>query len=102
MKQLLLSFAVLASLSAFAQEPAGTCIFVDYEAFQVDNVVRYVNCGNNEVLNPGSEVTIQCWTRINDTNWNQKVCGKTNGSFIPVTLWLSIKAMCTGKFGPRV
>lgn len=56
-------------------------MFIDYDAFQLDGIVRYINCGNDASLNPGEQLTIEAWTRINDTNWNQKVAGKTTPSF---------------------
>lgn len=81
MKHLLLLIAAVLTLNASAQDPAGTCMFIDYDAFQDDGILRYINCGNDDSFNVGASLTIQCWTRINDTNWNQKVCGKNNGNF---------------------
>lgn len=69
------------SLVALSQGPAGTCVFMDFEAFDQDGILRYINCGNDDVLNPGEQLTIEAWSRINDSNWNQKICGKTNGNF---------------------
>lgn len=81
MRHFLLFIALFFSATFVAQDPAGTCLFIDYEAFQDDGILRYVDCGNNDIFNTGAELTVQCWTRINDTNWNQKIAGKTNGSF---------------------
>lgn len=81
MKHLLLVLACASSLAIHAQDPAGSCLFIDYDAFQADGVLRYIDCGNADAFNTGAELTIQCWSRINDTNWNQKICGKTNGNF---------------------
>lgn len=64
-----------------AQNPAGTCIHIDYDDFQTDNIRRYVNCGNSGFLNPGNELTMEAWVRIYDSGWNQKIFGKLNPSF---------------------
>ncbi|MEM7037290.1 MAG: LamG-like jellyroll fold domain-containing protein, partial [Bacteroidota bacterium] len=32
-------------------------------------------------LNPGSELTMEVWVRVHDSNWNQKIFGKLNPSF---------------------
>ena len=66
---------------AFAQGPAGSAFYVDYDQFQMDNLRRYLNCGNNGVLNPGTSVTMEAWIRVHDSNWNQKIFGKLNPSF---------------------
>jgi len=73
----------LCSSSAFAQlpGPAGEAYYMDYDQFQMDNVRRYLNCGNDASLNPGSSLTMECWVRIHDSNWNQKIFGKLNPSF---------------------
>jgi hypothetical protein len=81
MKKISTLILALASLATFAQGPAGSCIFIDFEAFSDDGILRYINCGNSDDLNTGDQLTIEAWTRINDTNWNQKIAGKTNGNF---------------------
>lgn len=80
----LLPLAVLsmfAGLTANAQDPAGNGINISYEQFQTDNAVRYINGGNDASLNPGNDVTIEIWSRVHDTSWNQKIIGKTNLDF---------------------
>lgn len=81
-KNLLLTFAIVClSLTTFAQNPAGNAIFIDYDAFQLDNLRRYFDCGNDNSLNPGNELTIEAWLQPNDPAWNQKILGKLNPSF---------------------
>lgn len=73
---------VFCSFSAFAQPgPAGKAYYMDYDQFQMDNIRRYLNCGNDASLNPGTQLTMECWVRIHDSNWNQKIVGKLNPSF---------------------
>lgn len=68
--------------SLFAQTgPAGKAYYMDYDQFQMDNLRRYLNCGNDASLNPGSALTMECWVRVHDSNWNQKIFGKLNPSF---------------------
>lgn len=73
----------LCGSTSFAQlpGPAGKAYYMDYDQFQLDNVRRYLNCGNDASLNPGSALTMECWVRIHDSNWNQKIFGKLNPSF---------------------
>ncbi len=66
---------------AFAQDPAGTALFISLEDFNAGGPVKWVNCGNDAAFNPGASTTVECWARLNETNSNQKLMGKLNGNF---------------------
>lgn len=77
MKKLYISaFFLVASFSTFAQTPAGNCFRSDYDDFQTDNLRRFFNCGNDNMLNTGDEITIEVWLQFRDLGDNQKVIGK--------------------------
>jgi hypothetical protein len=69
------------SLTLFAQDPAGNSVQMNYLDYQNDGILRYINCGNDNSLNPGDNLTIESWIKVYDSGWNQKVFGKLNGSF---------------------
>lgn len=69
------------SLAAFAQGPAGNSVQMNYDDYQNDGILRYINCGNDASLNPGDDFTLESWVKVYDSGWNQKIFGKLNGSF---------------------
>lgn len=73
--------SILAGFASYAQDPAGNCINNDYEQFVIDGQLRYINCGNDPMFNTGNELTVEVWTRVYDTSWDQKLVGKTNLDF---------------------
>lgn len=87
MKRILLGIIPLLCFytSVSAQMPAGTAFKIGYNEFTGDQTIRYINCGNDESLNPGQAITIECWARSTEvptlTNNNMKILGKVNGSF---------------------
>jgi len=72
----LLTLAI--GLSAAAQTPAGNAFRIDYDEFQSNGAIKYFNCGNNEMLNTGSELTVMTWVQFRDLGDNQKIVGKFN------------------------
>ena len=71
-------FAILLSLSVHAQDPAGKSLLIDYEQYQIDGLLRYVDCGNNDILNPGDSLTMEAWVKVSQqsVNDNIKIFGK--------------------------
>ena len=71
-------FAVLLCLSVQAQSPAGKSLLIDYQQFQIDGLLRYVDCGNNDILNPGDSLTMEAWVKVSQqsVNDNIKIFGK--------------------------
>lgn len=59
---------------------AGQCYQVDYESWNAGTKPSiHINCGNNPVFNTGYELTMECWLRVHDGQWNQKLFGKLAG-----------------------
>jgi hypothetical protein len=81
--QLLLLIGILfGGLStAIAQTPGGTAMNIDYIQFTQDNLLKYVDCGNDASLNVGNEMTVEMWFKVENNTWNQKMIGKLNPSF---------------------
>ena len=61
-----------------AQNPAGNCFRIDYDDFQATGDLKYFNCGNDNMLNLGSEMTLEVWIQFRDLGDNQKIIGKFN------------------------
>jgi len=79
MKNSLITFiCLLLGLSGFCQTPAGNAFRIDYDQFLETSAIKYFNCGNNEILNPGDELTIMTWIQLRDIGDNQKIVGKHN------------------------
>ncbi|MFT4662452.1 MAG: hypothetical protein ACI8XB_002742 [Patiriisocius sp.] len=79
MKNSYLSLIVMMSvITSYAQNPAGNAFRVDYNQFLETGDIKYFNCGNNEILNPGDELTIMTWIQLRDIGDNQKIVGKHN------------------------
>ena len=81
-KYIFLLFICLVSFNnIFSQTPAGKCFHVDYPIWtQSSNPTVYFSCGNNNVLNPDYEITIETWINLYDNSWNQKIVGKVDGN----------------------
>ena len=77
-RQLLLSSAFLFAAVSIAQTPAGNAFRIDYAEFQSSNALKYLDAGNNAVLNPGDQFTAMCWIQLRDVGDNQKILGKFN------------------------
>ena len=69
-------FLSIISFSGVAQNPAGNCFRVDYNQFQLDGLRRYFNCGNDNMLNVGDQLTLEVWIQFRDLGDNQKLIGK--------------------------
>lgn len=81
-RNLLLGLLATAVITpAAAQTPAGTAMHIDYNQFAQDNLLRYVNAGNDATLNPGGSLTMEMWHKVWATTWNQKMIGKLNANF---------------------
>jgi len=77
MKQVYLAiFCLIATLPTLAQNPAGNCFRADYDSFQNDGLLRYFDCGNDNMLNTGDELTLEVWIQFRDLGDNQKIIGK--------------------------
>lgn len=72
----LFALSIFFSCAAMAQNPAGNCFRADYDAFQVDGLRRYFDCGNDDMLNTGDELTVEIWLQFRDLGDNQKIIGK--------------------------
>lgn len=77
-RQLLLSSTLIITAGLFAQTPAGKAFHIDYNEFQNSNALKYLDAGNNAVLNPGDQFTAMCWIQLRDIGDNQKILGKFN------------------------
>ncbi|MFT4525765.1 MAG: hypothetical protein ACI85F_001921 [Bacteroidia bacterium] len=69
-------FLSILTVSGFAQNPAGNCFHVDYDQFQLDGLRKYFDCGNDDMLNVGDNLTLEIWLQFRDFGDNQKVIGK--------------------------
>ncbi|MGB1032843.1 MAG: hypothetical protein ACPGWM_09515, partial [Flavobacteriales bacterium] len=80
MKLKTLLFTALASFgvwNANAQSPAGDSFFVDYDLFQQNNIVHYINSGNDASLMPTDGLSMEVWVRVQSPAWNQKIINRT-------------------------
>ena len=64
-------FLSILAISGIAQNPAGNCFRIDYDQFQIDGLRRYFNCGNDNMLNVGDELTLEVWIQFRDLGDNQ-------------------------------
>ena len=65
------------SFASLAQTAAGNAFRIDYDEFvNSGGVVKYLECGNNAILNPGDDFTVMTWIRLRDIGDNQKIIGK--------------------------
>ncbi|HOS48012.1 MAG TPA: T9SS type A sorting domain-containing protein [Bacteroidia bacterium] len=68
--------------AASAQTPAGNSFYVDYPSWNAGTQPPvYFNCGTNNVLNTGNELTMEVWVRLYNSTWNQKIMGKVTNTF---------------------
>ena len=77
----LLALGIFGWLGVQAQSPAGDAFVVDYDQFQNDNIVHWINAGNDASLMPSSALTMEAWIKVQSPAWNQKVMGKLNNGF---------------------
>jgi len=76
-KTLLLITLLPAYIFIIAQNSAGKAYHVDYTAWDAgDKPSIYIDCGNNNQLNTGYELSMEVWVRVYDSQWNQKIFGK--------------------------
>ncbi|TVQ06420.1 MAG: T9SS C-terminal target domain-containing protein [Bacteroidetes bacterium] len=61
---------------SFGQQPAGKSWFIDYEAWNENTPALHILCGNDPILNPGDELTLEMWVRAYTFGENRKVLGK--------------------------
>lgn len=82
-KSTLLGFiAVLMAMHVSAQTPAGNSFYVDYPTWNAGSQPPvYFNCGTNNILNTGNELTMEVWIRMYNSTWNQKIMGKVTSNF---------------------
>ncbi len=73
----------LLNFVALAQSPAGKSLFIDYSQYQTDGLLRYVNCGNDNSLNPGDSLSMEVWIKVSQqsVNDNVKILGKVGPQF---------------------
>jgi hypothetical protein len=69
-------FLAILTISGFSQNPAGNCFHIDYDQFQLDGLRKYFDCGNDDMLNVGDDLTLEIWLQFRDLDDNQKVIGK--------------------------
>jgi len=63
--------------SSAQETSAGNSYYLDYETWNEGGQPwMYIDCGNNNSFNLGYEFTLECWLRIYDAQWNQKLMGK--------------------------
>ena len=62
-----------ATLGASAQDPAGSSLFISLEEFNQTGIIKRVDCGNDPAFDLTTEMTLECWARLNETNSNQKL-----------------------------
>ena len=57
---------------------AGKSYYVDYQSWNAseEKPNTHINCGNNDILNTGAELTIEAWIRPNRAVEDQKIIGK--------------------------
>ncbi len=74
---LTLSFMLVLSIASVAQTAAGNAFRIDYDEFvSSGGAVKYLDCGNDPILNPGDDFTVMTWIRLRDIGDNQKIIGK--------------------------
>ncbi len=82
-KYLLFTFALSFLMNAaYAQTSAGNSFYIDYPSWNAGNQPPvFFNCGTNNVLNTGNEITMEVWVRLYNSTWNQKIMGKVTNTF---------------------
>lgn len=69
-------------LNAQSQTTAGNSFYIDYPTWNAGSKPPvYFNCGTNNILNTGNELTMEVWLRMYNSTWNQKIMGKVTPSF---------------------
>lgn len=70
--------ALIPILSFSQENSAGKSYFIDYLLWNAseEKPNTHINCGNNEILNTGEEITIEAWIRPNRAVEDQKIIGK--------------------------
>ena len=58
-------------------------MFIDYSQYQTDGLLRYVNCGADNSLNPGDSLSMEAWIKVSQqsVNDNVKILGKVGPEF---------------------
>jgi len=68
--------------SLIAQTSAGNSFYVDYPSWNAGSQPPvYFDCGTNNILNTGNELTLEVWVRLYNSTWNQKILGKVTPAF---------------------
>lgn len=68
--------------AASGQTPAGNSFYIDYPSWNAGSQPPvYFNCGTNNILNTGNEMTMEVWIRMYNSTWNQKIMGKVTPTF---------------------
>ncbi len=68
--------------NSHAQTPAGNSFYIDYPSWNAGTQPPvYFNCGTNNILNTGNELTMEVWVRMYNSTWNQKIMGKVTPAF---------------------
>lgn len=79
---LVLLVSILFLTRSEAQTPAGNSFEIDYPSWNTGTQPPvYFNCGTNNLLNTGNELTMEVWVRLYNSTWNQKILGKVTPSF---------------------
>jgi hypothetical protein len=75
-------FIMCAVANVHAQTSAGNSFYIDYPSWNSGSKPPvYFNCGTNNVLNTGNELTMEVWVRMYNSTWNQKIMGKVTPAF---------------------
>ncbi|MBK7966644.1 MAG: T9SS type A sorting domain-containing protein [Bacteroidetes bacterium] len=81
-KLLLLFLFVFFLTNSHAQTPAGNSFEIDYPSWTAGTQPPvYFDCGTNNLLNTGNELTMEVWVRLYNSTWNQKILGKVTPAF---------------------
>jgi Concanavalin A-like lectin/glucanases superfamily/Secretion system C-terminal sorting domain len=79
---LLLLVSILFLTPTEAQTPAGNSFEIDYPSWTAGTQPPvYFDCGTNNLLNTGNELTMEVWVRLYNSTWNQKILGKVTPAF---------------------
>lgn len=81
-KYILAVLCAVIHLASNAQTPAGNSFYIDYPSWNAGTQPPvYFNCGTNNILNTGNELTMEVWIRMYNSTWNQKIMGKVTPAF---------------------
>ena len=81
-KLLFTILSAFAIVNVHAQTSAGNSFYIDYPSWNAGTKPPvYFNCGNNNILNTGNELTMEVWVRMYNSTWNQKIMGKVTSAF---------------------